>query len=132
MFFSRNAQMQTKDKKHHYATYKIETPEDFTIRKAAIFGLLSLMVVSMVHAPTGLDSNYAYGANETERRTILVEDSWGRNHFTVDFTNNFNSHNDPEAFLVDERTIKNHFSYEYANSDTKFEPLTIVSHGQRR
>ena len=121
-------------KKISYATFVVESPKLFSVRKTAMYGMIALLSIFMINLPTMLENTSAYA---TESDTILEtsEHSLERNHF--DLYESIHSDHDSEygnngfSVLHEKTNLKKHFSYGHFESNSSKELTKIVlNHGR--
>jgi hypothetical protein len=96
--------------------YEVETPALFSMKKTALFGLLSVLTILMLNVPIWIENTYAYGiegigdSSESASEMSLV-----RKHFEIGSPVNPNlvADNDVDrTWAIEEKTkVRNHFSY---------------------
>lgn len=94
--------------------YEIETPKLFSMKKTALFGMLSILTMLMLNVPIWMENTYAYGIEDNSE--LLDEASLVKNHFTTGSPVHPNLVTDDDlnrSEALEERTNqRNHFSYE--------------------
>lgn len=90
--------------------YEVQTPALFSMKKTALFGLLSVLTILMLNVPIWIEGTYAYGIGDNS----VPETSLVKNHFITGSPVHPNlvidDLNGSEA--LEERTNqRNHFSY---------------------
>ena len=122
-------------KKISYATFVVESPKLFSVRKTAMYGMIALLSIFMINLPTMLENTSAYA---TESDTILEtsEHSLVRIHFDAGSPVHPNlvlAHEQVGFTPLEERTnMKNHFSYGYFESTSSEESINgiVLNHGR--
>lgn len=96
--------------------YPVDTPKLFSMKKAALFGMFSLLSILLVNVPAILENTYAYGEDTFDTN---FETSEGHSSVRVHFVIGSPVHpslvldDDSNSFVpLEERTNpKKHFSY---------------------
>lgn len=75
---------ENKTKKHSTCFYienDVETPQLFTMKKTALFGMFSLLTILILNVPILVENTYAYGTNSNEESLKTDGESLARNYF---------------------------------------------------
>ncbi|MCV0409738.1 hypothetical protein [Nitrosopumilus sp.] len=115
-----NYQNQNKTQKHKTCVgieYEVERPKRYTVKKAALFGMFSLLSILLLNVPIMLENTYAYGIEGHEDPKSIDEESLVRIHFVtgspVTFSQIADYYDSNSSEILEERTNqRNHFSYE--------------------
>lgn len=98
------------------AECKVVTPQHFTMKKTALFGIFSLLSILLLNVPILLENTYAYGTEDHDDLKPLDEKSWVRNHFITGSPVHPNLVPDDDlsdfSLLEERANVRNHFSYE--------------------
>lgn len=93
--------------------YEVETPKLFSMKKTALFGLLSVLTILMLNVPIWIEGTYAYGIGDN---SVSAETSLVKNHFITGSPVHPNLVMDDDlnrSEALEERiNQRNHFSYE--------------------
>jgi len=131
-FFIFNIQ---KPKKVSYGTFVAEFPKLFSVRKTAMYGMITLLSVFMINLPTMLEHISAYA---TESDTILEtnESSLVRIHFDTGSPVHPNlvfAHEQDGFLMLEERiNMRLHFQYGQFESYSPEESIDriVLNHGR--
>jgi len=123
-----------KSKKIVYATFTVESPKLFSVKKTAMYGVFALLSIFMINVPTMLENASAY-ATDNDEILQTYEHSLDRNHFgpgSPVHPNLVLAYDQGGFTALDERTkMKIHFSYGPFESNSSEELTnTVLRHGR--